>query len=175
MNLGKNYPYIIIAIVLLAIVIGAGWWFYKLSQAKNAQNTQDQSQDQFGLSGRQWSGGKGGNRGNFKPLHGAISEISDSIIVIKTNDGSSKNIATTSDTRIMKMENGQRITLEFSDLKVGDEINIMAQDSNQSTITARMIFIGTFSPPINRGQGQGGGVNDNLQEENFDSSSLKQI
>jgi len=156
MNLGKNYPYIIIAIVLLAIVIGAGWWLYKSSQAKNSQNTQDQSQDQFGPSGRQWGGGNGGNRGIFTPLHGTITEINGSTIIMKADDGSNKNITITSDTRIMKTENGQRTTLAMSDLKIGDEINVMSQDTSADPVSARMIIIGTFSPPTNRGQWQGG-------------------
>lgn len=168
----KNWIYIVILVVVLGGAFFAALKYLKSSKAQNNQTADANGQNSPGQNGRF---GRGGNRGNFTPLHGTISGVSDSTIVMKTDDGSSKNITTTSDTRIMKMDNGERSTLALSDLKVGDEINVMTEDSSQNPIAARMIFIGTFSPPANRGQWQGGGTGGNLQEENSDNSSSNQI
>jgi len=84
------------------------------------------------------------------------------------SDGSTKNIVTTSDTRISEMDNGTRQTLSISDLKTGETINVMAQDTTVNPITPQMIIIGTFTPPAEssggyQGGGNGGGWNGGSQ------------
>ena len=162
MNIKKNLPYIIIIVLGLAGVVFGGITFFKKSNPNSSQTVQSQNATNPnnagpGSGGRgSWGGQGGAGRANFKPLHGTVSSTSSDTIVMKADDGSSKNITVSSDTRISKMDNGERTTLAITDVKSGDEINVMAQDTTGSTITPRMIIIGTFSPPQGRGSYQGG-------------------
>jgi len=169
MNFKKNLPYIIILIVVVGGIVFASLKFFKKadhqSETAAAQDPIDPNNRGQGANGRSWGGGQGGNRPSMKPLHGTVSSTSSDAIVMKADDGSSKNISISPDTLISRMDNGQRETLTISDVKNGDEINVMAEDSSQSTITPRMIIIGTFSMP-QRGQSGGyPGGSSNYQDQ----------
>ncbi|MEI6144583.1 MAG: hypothetical protein WCP91_03210, partial [Candidatus Berkelbacteria bacterium] len=156
-------------IILIVIVIGGGIYvglrFLKPANASSNNQSADASgQNNSGPGGRFGGGG----RGNFKPLTGTIASISGLTIVMTASDGSTKNIVTTSDTRISEMDNGTRQTLSISDLKTGETINVMAQDTTVNPITPQMIIIGTFTPPAEssggyQGGGNGGGWNGGSQ------------
>jgi hypothetical protein len=162
MNIKKNLPYIIILVLGLAGVVFGGIMFFKKSNTNSAQTAKSQDATNPnnagpGSGGRgSWGGQGGAGRANFKPLHGTVSSVNSDTIVMKADDGSSKNITVSSDTRISRTDNGQRATLAITDVKTGDEINVMAQDTTQSTITPRMIIIGAFTAPQGRGSYQGG-------------------
>jgi hypothetical protein len=159
MNLKKNIYYIIILVCGIGILAWAGVKFLKKSNAsgQTAQvSGQNSGQNPPNGSGGSWGGGRGGNRGNFQRVHGTVTSVSESTIVMKADDGSAKNITVASDTRITKMDNGQRTTLAVADVKVADEITVMTSDSSQSNISPRMIIIGAFTPP-QRGSYSGGG------------------
>ncbi len=153
MDIKKNWLYILIIVVILVGGIYSGIRFLKPANAgSNDQTANASGQNPSGQNGR-FAGG----RGNVKPLTGTISSISGMTIVMTASDGSTKNIATTGETRISEMENGSRTTLALTDLTVGETINVMAQDTSADPITPRIIIVGTFSPPS--GGSQGGGWN----------------
>ena len=162
----KNLVYIVLIVIVL---VGGGYAAFHFLKPANAGNN-NQTVDAVGQNpGGQGRFG-GGNRGNFKPLHGTITSINSSTIIMKADDGSSKKIAVASDTRISKMDNGSRTTLVLSDLKTGDELNVMAQDTTTDQITPQMIIVGTFSPPTGgqggyRDGGWNGGNRDNYGNE----------
>jgi hypothetical protein len=90
---------------------------------------------------------------------------------MKADDNSVKNISVSSDTRISKMTDEQQETLTIAEVKTGDEINVMAQDTTTGDITAQMIVIGTFTPPQRGESGQN--VNpDSLPDNTTGSSSI---
>ncbi len=174
-SIKKNLIYII----LLICVVGAATFFgFKFLRSSNSKQASVTSPDQAGGFAQNGYGGGAGrtrnpnsNRPNFKPLHGTISSIQDQTIVMKADDGSSKNIICSSTTRIMEQSNGQRVQLAVTDLKVGDEINLMSSDTTQSNITAQMIFIGQFTMP-QRGSGSWqGGQNSTGSTDNQGSAS----
>ena len=150
MSSKNNFIYIAIIVVIVAGAVWAGAKFLGKSGDSNNQGQvagESQGRDQFG---------PGRGRGNFKPLQGTITSISDQKIVMKADDGNTKNITVSSSTRIMKQENGERVALTLADLKAGDKINVMSDDTNKADIEARMIMIGEFTPPQNRGSFPGG-------------------
>lgn len=171
MDLKKNMPYIVILLVAVGICTFAGFKFLKGSKSNTAaqmanSSAQDQPGSGFGSgNGNSAQGGRSGRngqgRGNFQPVHGTIASIDGQIIKMTADDNSTKNITTSSTTRITRMDSGQRVTLTLSDLKVGDEINVMNSGTDTTNIAARMIIVGQFTMPQNggggqwRGQGQG--------------------
>ncbi|MGA2666638.1 MAG: hypothetical protein ABSE91_00930 [Patescibacteria group bacterium] len=148
----KNLPYLILIFVVILAAIFGGYELFKSSKSSNQQASAN-SGSQSGSSG---SRRFGGSRDNFKPLHGNITALNGQTIVMKADDGSTKNIDISSSTRIMEQQNGQMTQLSLSDLKVGDEINVMASDTTSSDITPRMIIIGQFQRPTNFSPGSGG-------------------
>lgn len=165
MNNKNNLPYIIILIVGLLGLTFLGFKILKKtdkdSQVAGQEAFVDPGSSNTRPNGRSWggpSGGQnGGNRPNFKPLHGNVTSVGSDKIIMKADDGSTKNISVSSDTRISKSGSGQRQTLTIADVKTGDEINVMASDTTGSTITPMMIMIGEFTPPQGRGSYQGQG------------------
>lgn len=169
----KNLTYIIILMVGIGGLCFGGYEIYNSEKPKTGSaQTSDSGANPSAPNGSDQRGqwGQGGGRGNFARLHGTVTSVSDSTIVMKADDGSSKNISVSSDTRISRMDNGQRTTLAISDVKANDEISVMASDNSQSTITPRMIIIGAFAPS-QRGQYQGGGNNGYNSSGGTDSTS----
>lgn len=163
----NNLPYIIILVIGLLAITFAGIKFFKKSNQSSTQASESQgssSPNNAGQGSGTGRGQRGANRGNFKPLHGTVTSVSSDTITMKADDASTKNIAVSSTTRISKTDNGQRVTLTISDIKTGDEINVMAQDTTTSNITARMIIIGTFTPPQRSGSSQSGGYNNDQSQ-----------
>lgn len=160
-GLKKNYIYIIILIIGLGGLVFGGItiWHYSKKQTSSQVAGANDNQNMPGGNGGRW--GQGQNRGNFKPLHGTVQSVDQSskTIVMKADDGSSKNIVCSDSTRIMKQDNGQRVNLTLADLKVNDEINVMSTDDSQTNIQARAIFIGTFTRPQDNGSGFQGNYN----------------
>lgn len=141
-NLKKNYIYIVILVAVLGVVVWAGIKFFKSS--KSNQNSQANSNSQ-----NQGFRGGGFNRGNFTRTHGIVSSISPSGLVMKADDGSTKNVVVSTSTRIMKEENSQPSQIKLSDIKTGDEITVMSS-STSGDLQARMIMDGQFT--FNRSQ-----------------------
>jgi hypothetical protein len=154
-SLKKNWIYVLILVIGIGGIAFGAYEIHKLSSNKTATATNDQNPSQGGNNpggggGRQW--GQGGGRGNFTPpVHGTIASISGSTIVMTADDGSTKNVAVSGTTRITETQNGSRTTLQLSDLKQGEEISVMNSGTDTTNLTARMIIIGTFTPP-QRGQ-----------------------
>jgi hypothetical protein len=145
----NNIIYLAIALIFLS---GVGYFAYTFLHKTETQKKQTSAGDEEALDSQNSFGGRpsagrqgeGRPRGDFKPLHGTISSISGNSIIMKSDDGSTKTINISDSTRISAEENGQINTLQFSDLKQNDEINVMASDTTQSTIDAKMIFIGSM-------------------------------
>jgi len=154
----KNLVYIV---AMLLVVGGFVWLSVKFLKPKSntlaVQATNNQFPQGNGQSGG-WAGrGNGQGRGNFAPpVHGTIKSISGSTIVMTADDGSTKNVTTSADTRITEMTNGQRTELALSDLTNGEEISVMNSGTDTTNLQARMIIIGTFTPGQNRGSWSGG-------------------
>lgn len=149
MNLKKISNQNIIYITVLVLILGGiDYAAVKFTKPKTNSNS-TAAAGAAPSNGRFGGHGQDFNRGDFKPLTGTVSSINGQTIIMKADDGSSKNITVASTTRISKPENGQRASLTILDIKVGDTINIMADDTTVADITPRMIFIGTFSPPQN--------------------------
>jgi len=168
----NNLPYIIILIIgLLAITFASVKFFKKIKENPVDTSNIENSFDPNATGQSQARGQRGGNRGNFKPLHGTVTSINGNTIVMKADDNSVKNISVSSDTRISKMTDEQQETLTIAEVKTGDEINVMAQDTTTGDITAQMIVIGTFTPPQRGESGQN--VNpDSLPDNTTGSSSI---
>lgn len=167
MNPKNNTLFYILLLVIVVVSSAAAGYFLLRPKTASTALEQTTSPDKNGYSGG-FSQDRQGGRGNFKPLHGTISSINTNsgTIMMKADDGSTKNISISSDTRISKMDNSQRQELAITDLSAGEEINVMASDTTQTDITPRMIVIGTFTPP-SRGSYQGNdGLNNNTQPDN---------
>ena len=154
----KNLIYLGVIVIVVVLVVWAGIKILKPSST-TADTSSPNSQTGPGNKRGQW--GQGGERGNFKPLHGTITSIdaNSGTIVMKADDGSTKNITTDSTTRISEMSNDTRQTLAISDLTSGEEINVMASDTSAATITPRMIIVGAFTPPQRPSGSYGNGEN----------------
>jgi hypothetical protein len=142
-NFSKNLPYLII-LVLVIVLLAIG---YLHLTGKNTNSTTGQTNSAGSNNGYgpgRFGGGSGG-RGNFQMVQGTIQSISGTTIVITVSDGTTKTITTDSSTRFMDFENGQRTTTSLSSLTTGEAINVPTSDSSQTTIAAKMIFIGTPS------------------------------
>jgi hypothetical protein len=140
-NLKKNYIYIVILVAVLGIVVWAGIKFFKSSKGNQNSQTNSNSQNQ-GFRG-------GGNRAGFNRIHGTVSSISQNGLVMKADDGSTKNVVVSTSTRIMKEKNGQPSQIKLSDIKTGDEITVMSSSAS-GDLQARMIMDGQFT--FNRSQ-----------------------
>ena len=141
-------------IVSLLLLAGIAFVIVKYVIPANSKTTQAASTDQSKLGtqcGTGRAGRNGQGRGNFTRLHGTIASINNQTVVMTADDKSTKNLTVTSTTRISEQQNGQMTQLSLSDLKVGDEINVMGGDTTSANLTPRMIIIGTLSMP------QGGG------------------
>ena len=164
----KNIGYIILLVIVLGGSIWAGIKFLKPTNKNNQTSGSNLNQ------GRRFQGQGNFNRANFPRIHGTISSINGSTIVLKADDGNNKNIICSSSTRIIKQENGQMSQLTISDLKMGDEINVMSSATDgQSDIQARAIIVGKFQPPQDRGSSSSTNINNNSAVP--DDSSLTQI
>ena len=146
---------------MLLVIGGLVFLGLKFLKPKNNALTAQATNNQFpqgnGASGG-WAGrGNGqGRGGNFTPpVHGTIQSINSDTIVLTADDGSTKNVTITSDTRITDMENGQRTTLALSDLTNGEAISVMNSGTDTTNIQARMIIVGTFTPGQGRGNWNG--------------------
>jgi len=149
MKFKKNYIYIAILVFGVAVSIWGGAKFLKSLDTENTLRIKDSNQSFPERGERQW-GQNPPNRENFKPISGIVESIKDNVIILKTDDDSIKNIICLSSTRIMKTENGKRNELALSDIKRGDEINVMSNSNDQTNIEARMIIVGKFEPFQNR-------------------------
>lgn len=136
----KNFPYLIMLIVILGGLIFFGAKYLK------PKNTDSPAMSQSQNNG--FNRGGGGGRGNFTPpITGTVESVNNQVVVMKESDGTIKNITVEASTRILKEDDGQRKTLVISDIKTGDKINVMSSDTSSSNITAQMIFVGTMSFP----------------------------
>lgn len=178
-KINKNLIYIIILMCGVGILSFIGLKILKSSNAKTANSDQSQTANGPANSQNQDPSGQsrrgGGARGNFKPLEGTITSISEQTIVMKADDGSTKTINCSDSTRIMSQDNSQRTTLTLNDLKSGDLINVMSNDNTQATIDARMIFLGQFTPPQNGGSYRGGSQGDSNSSSPDNQSSNNPI
>jgi hypothetical protein len=83
----------------------------------------------------------GGGRGQFagmQRLGGEVTAINGATLTVKTEDGSSAQIVTTDNTRVMK---GRGVTVKVADLKVGDGVMAMGNlDAPNKTLHAAMVM-----------------------------------
>ena len=173
-TLKNNLVYII---ALLLVIGGLVWLGFKFLKPKNnnvvAQTTDNQPTGDSQSGGWAGRGNRQGGRGNFSPpVHGTIQSISGNNIILTADDGSTKNVTTDANTRITDMENGERTQLALSDLANGESISVMNSGTDTTNITARMIFIGTFTPGQGRGNWGGGSQNSNDSQSTSGSSAL---
>jgi len=83
----------------------------------------------------------GGGRGQFAGMQrvgGEVTAIAGATLTIKAEDGSTAQIVTTDNTRIMK---GRGVTVKIADLKVGDGVMAMGNlDAPNKTLHAAMVM-----------------------------------
>jgi len=86
-------------------------------------------------------GAQGGGRGQFAGMQragGEITAIAGATLTVKAEDGSSFQIVTTDNTRVMK---GRGVTVKVADLKVGDGVMAMGNlDAPNKTLHAAMVM-----------------------------------
>jgi hypothetical protein len=83
----------------------------------------------------------GGGRGQFAGMQrvgGEVTAVAGATLTIKTEDGSTAQIVTTDNTRVMK---GRGVTVKVADLKVGDGVMAMGNlDAPNKTLHAAMVM-----------------------------------
>ena len=156
MDIKKNLPYIAIIIIVIASTTFAVFKFVLPANSKSQDSSEIADNGSMGsyngsTGGQNGRTGRGGQRGNFQRLHGTITSISSQTINMTADDKSTKTLTCDDNTRISTQENGQMTQLTLSELKPGDEINVMGDDTSSSNITPRMIIVGTFTAPQNGG------------------------
>jgi len=86
-------------------------------------------------------GGGGGGRGQFagmQRVQGEVTAVAGSTLTIKGEDGTSFQVVTTDNTRVMK---GRGVTVKVADLKVGDGVMAAGNlDAPNKTLHAAMVF-----------------------------------
>jgi hypothetical protein len=89
------------------------------------------------------SGGmqQGGGRGQFAGMQrvaGEVTAVAGTTLTVKTEDGSSVQVVTTDNTRVMK---GRGVTVKIADLKVGDGVMAAGMlDAPNKTLHAAIVF-----------------------------------
>jgi hypothetical protein len=94
------------------------------------------------VAGGQEAGeGQQGGRGQFAGMQrvaGEVTGVSGATLTVKTEDGSSMQIVTTDNTRVMK---GRGVTVKVADLKVGDGVTAAGiLDAANKTLHAAIVF-----------------------------------
>lgn len=83
----------------------------------------------------------GGGRGQFagmQRVQGEVTAVAGSTLTIKSEDGTSFQVVTTDNTRVMK---GRGVTVKVADLKVGDGVMAAGNlDAPNKTLHAAMVF-----------------------------------
>ena len=87
------------------------------------------------------SGERGGGRGQFagmQRVQGEVTAVAGSTLTIKNEDGTSFQVVTTDNTRVMK---GRGVTVKIADLKVGDGVMAAGNlDAPNKTLHAAIVF-----------------------------------
>jgi len=118
----KNYLVAIIAIVL----VGAGAFFGGIKYQQSKQSFPSRS---MGLGLR-----NSGNRSSFRPINGEIINVDDKSITVKLQDGSSRIVLLSDNTKISKAQNASK-----SDLSMGEKVMVFGAENSDGSITAANI------------------------------------
>lgn len=132
----------VIAIVLLAAVVaGSGGFFIG---KKYQENKRQIFSRQFGnlQNGRQGNQGFGnGNRMTFRPVSGEIISQDEKSVTVKAQDGSSKIVLLSENTKINRAAEASK-----EDLKTGEKVAVFGTANADGSITAENIQI---NPSLN--------------------------
>lgn len=149
-----------IFVLIIAIVVGAGAFYGGVLYQKNQQPSfagragggfyrtanGGAGGSQRGFGG---AGGPGGTAG-VTPVRGQIVSTGNNTITVKMQDGSSKIVNLTSQTKINKTTTGS-----VSDLKSGTDVTAIGTSSSDGSVTAQNIIVGN-GPVMFRGGRPGG-------------------
>jgi len=129
---------ILIVIVIAIIAGGAGFLGgTKLQQSKVRNNFRQiggQRNGVLGTNGQQRTGTGNGNRMDFRPVSGEITQADDKSITVKLADGSSKIVILSETTSINKADVAAK-----TDLKVGEKVAVFGQTNSDGSVTAQNI------------------------------------
>ncbi len=135
----KHNGFIITLIV--ALVVGAGAFFagvqYQKGKAGTPTTMQGRFQGQTGRTGtfQMRTGNAGGQA--MQPVAGEILSADDKSITVKMQDGSSKIIILSDNTKINKTSEGSK-----SDLTKGEKVTAFGTTNSDGSITAQNISLG---------------------------------
>jgi len=138
---------LIVAVVLAALVFGAGGFFggvsYQKTKTPNLGRFMPSNGDRNGNNMRFNAEGSGGG---FSSVEGEIIGSDDKSITVKLSDGSSKIVFYSDSTSINKAE-----TKTKEDLKDGEKVMVMGSKNSDGSVTARSIQLN----PLFRNGGPG--------------------
>lgn len=118
----------ILAIVLLVVGLGAGFFGGTLYQKNMARNSGNRSGGNFG-QGRS-------NNGAGRPVVGDIISQDNNSLTIKLADGSSRIVVLSGSTIINKSDQGS-----IADLKTGERVAAFGIDNSDGSLTAQNVQI----------------------------------
>lgn len=132
----KN-PMIITLIV--ALVVGAAAFFggMQYQKAKVPGSMQGQFRGQNGGGPQGGFQVRSGNGQRMMPVNGEIISQDETSITVKMQDGSSKIVILSDDTKINKSSEGSK-----SDLKTGETVTAVGTTNSDGSITAQNVSIG---------------------------------
>ena len=133
----------LIILIAVALIMGAGGFFAGSRYQKSKSPANFNARGGFTRTG-QSNGAKNANGNAFgRPVSGTITNVDGNNLTVKTQDGSSKIIILSDSTKINKTTAGAK-----SDLKTGEQVMVIGQESSDSTITATTVSVGqTLTAP----------------------------
>ncbi|NTU46355.1 hypothetical protein HGA88_01905 [Candidatus Roizmanbacteria bacterium] len=154
----------LITVIVVGIFTGIFGFFGGLQYQKSQNGTSPSAQ--FAGTNAQPENAQGGNGGSGtttsgtrptsganaqgkRPISGEIVSIDKDSITVKTQDGSSKIVIYSTQTKVNKTTEAA-----VSELKTGTQINVIGSEGTDGTVTAQTIAIGTGLFPGVSGGGQ---------------------
>lgn len=133
----KNLNFIVIAILVGVIGLGAGFFGGMKYQQSQPRTNAGNFNGQRTANGTQMMG----NRTGFRPVNGQIISTGDNTITVKLTDGSSKIVMLSGTTNINKA--GVATT---ADLTTGITVAVIGQTNTDGSVSAQNIQINPQSP-----------------------------
>ena len=127
----------IIITILVAVIVGAGGFFsgMKYAQSKSPSAANDQFAVRFGQGGANGRFGAGRGAG-FMPTIGKVVSSDSNSITVQMQDGSSKIINISTNTKIMKTN-----TASMSDLTNGTQVAVIGTSNSDGSVDAQSVQI----------------------------------
>ncbi|MCL4338623.1 DUF5666 domain-containing protein [Patescibacteria group bacterium] len=123
----NNKIIIVILVIVVAVASFYGGTMYSGSRRSNNFGSGGVNGGQF----RQRFGGNGGSSNNI-PVRGKVTSIDKNSMTIQMNDGSSKIVILSNDTRISQAQSAK-----ISDIKNGNEVMAFGVSNSDGSVTAQ--------------------------------------